>query len=496
MGAIARQGTFSIVFIFLGFAIGIISNIYFLPKWFSKEELGQVQYFISWGLVVAQFISLGSGTLAVRYYSKWKQEGREGIVLFICLIFPLVGAAIFSLFMLLFGSYAIDATTDKLLIPIADGVLLVIIYSIVQSYIKSYSGLAIALKRVWLNFLFNEVFIRLALLIVYGFCFYGYISYISLLYLVGVAYLMQLVLIVAFQGMSWYKNFTVPDKKSLRETVSYGTYALLDSGANVLVNRLDILLVIMLLGDEGIAQGQVFAMALNIITIIMMPWRSITTSASPHLAEAVNAGDYKTVESVYKKASVNSLLTGGFLFVLIVCGIGEIFQVIPDDYSAATWPVIVLGLARLTDMASSVNHVIIILTPFYRWNLYFNLMVVLVCLIANIVLVPIYGILGSALASMAGVLAFNLTKGIFVYKKLGIHPFTIKTLNSVVLLGAICGLGLILPTMVEHPFLNLVIKSAILTTLFAVAILYLHVSEDMRKLGRKYLRLVGIRLKD
>ncbi|MFI5203713.1 MAG: lipopolysaccharide biosynthesis protein [Flavobacteriales bacterium] len=496
MGAIAKQGTASIFFIFIGFFIGTISNLFFLPFWFSKDELGQVQYFISWGIVFSQFFTLGSGSLAVRYYAKWKSEGKEGVVLFICLIFPIIGSVIFSVFMALFGQWYVHNTTEKLLISVDDAVIITLLFTIILTFIKTYSGLAIALKQVWQYFFLNEVFVRFGTLAVFGLCFYHYLTYLQLIYAILLIYLLMLSLTVLFQGNKWINGMRVPDKAELKESVQYGMYAFFDTGATVLVNRLDILMVIALMGTQGNIQGQILAMALNIASIVMMPWRSMSTAASPYIAEAVNNNDYKVVETIYKKTSVNCLLAGGWLMVLILCGTTEIFTLIPDNYTAAIIPLIIICVARITDMLSSVNGLIIVLTKYFRWNLYFNLMVIVFSILANLVLIPLYGIIGVSVGTLLVVVFSNLLKGLYVYKKLAIHPFHKKTFYVLALLGVLLGIGLLMPVFTKAVLLNLIIKSAILTILFTLAMLFTHISEDMRKIGRSYLSRVGIRLKD
>ena len=105
--------------------------------------------------------------------------------------------------------------------------------------------------------------------------------------------------------------------------------------------------------------------------------------------------------------------------------------------------VLFISLAQLFNMLTGVNGKIIINSKYYKFDLYFNFFLLLITLLTNFIFIPtsspltgigISGINGAAFATSLSVLLFNIVKLIFIYIKLGIHPFSVHTFQAIVLI--------------------------------------------------------------
>jgi O-antigen/teichoic acid export membrane protein len=106
----------------------------------------------------------------------------------------------------------------------------------------------------------------------------------------------------------------------------------------------------------------------------------------------------------------------------------EIFEIIPNGerYKSGKIVILLLGLAKLFDMLTSINEYIIAYSKHFRYNLYFLLVLAVVNVVANLTLIPQFELAGAALATLLSVVLFNIFKTYFVYAKFKIHPFQRK----------------------------------------------------------------------
>ena len=109
--------------------------------------------------------------------------------------------------------------------------------------------------------------------------------------------------------------------------------------------------------------------------------------------------------------------------------------------------------------------------------------------IINLILIPVYGIVGAALASLISKFAFNLFKYFFLWKKLNFQPFSWKTLNLI-------GIGLLtvfliqfLPVM-SNFIIDIILRSFLISLFFGLAVLVFRLSSDLNLWAKKILNIL------
>jgi O-antigen/teichoic acid export membrane protein len=90
-------------------------------------------------------------------------------------------------------------------------------------------------------------------------------------------------------------------------------------------------------------------------------------------------------------------------------------------------------LSKYFDLILGNNNAIIFNTKYYRAVLLLGVVLVFLTIGLNMVFIPIYGILGSAFATLLSITLYSLAKLMFVVKRLHLYPFTKQTLYSMVL---------------------------------------------------------------
>jgi len=139
-----------------------------------------------------------------------------------------------------------------------------------------------------------------------------------------------------------------------------------------------------------------------------------------------------------------------------------------------------IGLAKLIDVSVGVNGAIISTSNKFKYDLYINLLLIIVTIVSNMIFIPIYGIEGAAMATALALLIHNSIKTIVVYKSFSILPFSLNSIK-LILIGLVTYyiLMLIPFTMIESTLLRIVVRSLCITTLYMGATLLFTISVDV-----------------
>jgi len=152
--------------------------------------------------------------------------------------------------------------------------------------------------------------------------------------------------------------------------------------------------------------------------------------------------------------------------------------------------IITIGAAKLFDMATGINGGIIMNSKYYRFDLYTNILLVILTVITNYLLIPPFGILGAAIATAFSIFVYNSIKMIFVWIKFSMQPFQ-WTAPVVLLIAAVClMLSFELPYLFNF-YLDVTLRSLLITVVFLGSILLFNLSDDLNSLVVESLRRAG-----
>lgn len=154
-----------------------------------------------------------------------------------------------------------------------------------------------------------------------------------------------------------------------------------------------------------------------------------------------------------------------------------------------------LGGAKIINLLTSVDNLIIIYSKWYKYNLLFLLLMSSINIVLDFYFIEAYGLEGAAISTLISFFLYNLVKGIFIYIKLRIQPFSRST---IILLATLIGgvfIGTLLQqvTIMDIALLSLVVIGVI-TGLFYTALFYLlKVSAEFNDLIDKGLGMFRIK---
>ena len=306
---------------------------------------------------------------------------------------------------------------------------------------------------------------------------FNWIEKATCVYGIAGAYFVQMV-VMKFYAISVKMpvlRFVIP--KNLKDLVQYSLFIIVSGGVAVMLVDFD---KIMIPHYQDISQNALYAVAIFISTVIVVPSRAMTQIVAPITAKLMVEGKHDELNDLYKKSAINLQVIGGFIMMLIFLNIKEMYQLIPKDYSGGIWVVFMIGLSKFYDVLLGNNNSIIVNTKYYRTVLLFGIFTVLMMIGLNMIFIPLYGIEGSAFATLITVMIYNTIKLFYVIKKMDLYPFTIKTLHSLVILIVCFGLFYFW----DFPFytlINIILKSTLITIFYGLLNYKLQISEEVNK---------------
>ncbi len=216
--------------------------------------------------------------------------------------------------------------------------------------------------------------------------------------------------------------------------------------------------------------------------------RTMGKISSVVISDAWKNNQVDVIDQIYKKSSISLSVIGLLLIVGIWGNIDNVFHVITDDYKPGKYVILIIGLANLTDIAMGVSPHIIVNSKHYRFLSYFLLIFAALIVISNIILIPIYGIIGAALATLISKLIYNTIKYIFLYRKYKLQPFTQKTV-LLYLIGIVAYLISLLIPEISNYIIDILVRSATITIVFMIPVYYFNISVDINSRINSFLKI-------
>ena len=168
-------------------------------------------------------------------------------------------------------------------------------------------------------------------------------------------------------------------------------------------------------------------------------------------------------------------------------------HLLPPAYAAGKNIILILGTGYLIEMATGINQVIIANSPYYKYDTYIVFFMLGLVILLNYFLIPVYGIAGSAIATVAMSAVGNGLRFLLLSISYKMQPYDKDTLKLVAIAVISFLAGYFIPYL-HNLYIDIAIRSAITGGLFLLLILKTEASPDLNKKIRKNLKRVSINL--
>ncbi|MBB6610439.1 oligosaccharide flippase family protein [Pontibacter sp. Tf4] len=483
-----REGIWNTIISYAGIAIGYVNVLILFPNILDEEQVGLTRLLLTIAEMFAQFAALGFVNMSVRYfpYFRNKEKQHHGF-LFVLLSVPMFGFALMTALFIIFKPVVADYYRENssllldyyyYIIPLAFFTLLFNLFTaylrslfktIVSSFVKDFLSrvlilvLLLAYSFGWMDF---EMFVLL------------YVAANSAIALVLIGYTM------------WLKQFHIRPAFSeavsivpFREMLFFGLFTFMGNISVTIIKSVDqVMISSVSLSDNGI-----YTTAFYMTSAIVTPALAIFKIAFPQVAEFWKERNMPGMAKFYKQITLINLIIGLLLFIGIWANLDNLFSFMPDTYSAGKYVVLFLAIARLVDLATGINGIILATSDKYRWDLLFNIVLAGLTIWTNSIFIPLYGMNGAAFATMLSLVFINLLRMFFVLWAYKMQPFAWSSLGITIIALVALGVSYLIPYL-GNVYLDIAVRSIVITIVYSALTLGFKVYPDLNDWVRKLVK--------
>ncbi|WP_179020291.1 oligosaccharide flippase family protein [Winogradskyella forsetii] len=485
MGIVLNQSFKNTLTTYLGFGIGAINTLFLYTNFLTDQYYGLVAFLLSAANIMMPFMAFGVHNAIVKFYSTFKSKNSINSFLTLMLFLPLlfIIPTVFIVF------FAYDTIVDWLSNEnqiVENYIWHIFVLAVSMAYFEIFfAWTKVQMQTVFGN-LMKEIFHRVCIM----FLLVGvYLDWLSvdqfIIALVGV-YVLRMVIMKLYAYSVRFPKLKFQKLENQFSIMKYAGLMIIAGSVAMLILDIDKFMIGLMLPD--IEQVAYYSVAIFIATVIAVPQRAMHQIMLPLTAKYLNEKDHLSLEDLYRRSSMTLLVVSGFIFLLIILNINQLYEILPKEFTGGLFVVLIVSLAKLYDNSLGNNNAILFNSDYYRMVLFFGVLLAIMAIVLNAIFIPIYGIEGSAFATFLAVFIYNTIKIIFVKRKFNMLPFTMGSVKIVIVL-MVLSVAFYFWEFPFHPILNITLKSALIGFVYLIMIYKLNVSVDISSQIRKYLRL-------
>jgi len=490
MGIVKKQGVFSSLLLYIGFGLGALNAMYFFPNFFTKEQFGLTRLLYTIALTFANLSLLGLGQSMIRFFPFYRDrlEKNNNDLLFLSLTIATIGFVFFGAVIYFFQDFIIDLFAGDavaksktnlvndyfyLIYPLTFSL---VIFSVFEIYCRSMLKTVFPLVLRDLLFrIFTLIIIVLLAFKIIGFdlftvlyCSYYFIGAVVIIYYVN--HIKELHIVPRVSTVS---------RRLKGRMFNYSMVMFSGGFFAIIAQNVDTFMIGSIKGLDSIAS---FTVATYMATLIQIPQRGLTSVVNPLIAKAWKNKDFVLIHSLYKKTSINLMVWSIAAFLLIWFNLDEMFFFLPADYSDGKMVVIIMSISIIIELSTGANTEILVNSGHWRLSFYTQLMVLILLIPINYFLIKSIGIVGSAYSNLIGFFIYNFIRAAIIKVKYNMLPFDMNTLKVLSIAAAVFGVMQFVPN-IENVYLSSLVKSILIVGMYASAVIFFKVSEDVNKVA-------------
>jgi O-antigen/teichoic acid export membrane protein len=486
VGIIEKQATSNTIYSYLGAILGFIT-VMWMSHLLTPAENGAAGLIVSYTALFAQFANLGFTSVTVRFFPYFRDQskGHNGF-LFYALIVTLIGFLICWAVFLFLKPTLIERNQEKsqlfvtyifYLMPLT---LFTVFFNIFDFYLRAcYSSVIGSITK--------EVVQRLSILGVMAFYFFKWIDFSQFMFLyISFTCLPALMLLFyIIKQKEWHvkpvRGFVSSELRM--EMVKLGLYSILAGGAGAIVLNIDTIIVNELLGES---QSGIYRIAFYFATIILIPARSIYRITSSIVADHFKTNNIEKIGRLYNQTCNNQLTIALLLYIGIWANIDNIIHLLPPAFASGKYVILIISGGYVVEMATGINQVIIVNSKYFRYDTFFVFLMVGTAVLTNYLLIPIYGIIGSAIATALTVTFANSMRFGLLFLKYRMQPYDTNSVKLLLISVVVFLPGYFIPFL-HNLYLDIIVRSGIISTLFIFLIFKTNATPEINQKIRKNL---------
>lgn len=476
MGIVIKQSIKNTFITFIGFGIGAINVMYMYPVFLGKEYLGLTNYILSAANILYPILSFGIQNTLIKFFNENNktEEDLSRYFTYMLLLPLFVIIPFFCLFFYFYENIALyESTKNAIVFNFVWEIPLIALF--IGYFEIFYAWLRAHMKSVFGSFV-KEVFIRILVTISLFAVYFKWITLPEFVHSLVLIYGISLLVIIYYANKTKRIQLNKKLPKQTKEIFVFTIFIILSASVANMLLDIDKYMINQFLKIENIA---FYSLAVYLAMVISVPQRAMHQITYPITAKLMSENKWEELNELYKKSSVTLQVIGGLIYIGILVNIKQIYEFLPDEgYDKGLFVVFTIGLSKYFDVILGNNNSIIFNSKYYKMVLFLGVLLVFVVVGLNFIFIPMYGINGAALATLIAIGMYSFAKLLFVVLKMELFPFTKNTIVSLVLAVITFGAFYYWDFNI-HPFINIILKSILVTIFYLGLSYYLKISSDI-----------------
>ena len=244
----------------------------------------------------------------------------------------------------------------------------------------------------------------------------------------------------------------------------------------------------LLIGSLGTIRGVGIFSIVNQVTLIGNIFHaSMNQSAKPLIAELNDQGKHHRVEHIYQ-TTTRWVVTLNLPMILIICLFpSAIMSIFGKSFIEGSTALVVMGLVNLVNVATGMCATILDMTGHTRMKLANSVVRVTVGILANFILIPLWGITGAAVAALIHEIIANVLPLVEVWFLYRIIPYSWAFLKPLTAGAIAAGVSLLIRVWlpVSDQLIPTFLQILLMLGVYALAIQLLGLSLEERQMVNK-----------
>jgi len=466
-----------------------------MPRIYTTDQIGLTKIIVAYAALVAQFATLGFNGVTIRLFPFFKdQKSNHHGYLSLALLTGLVGFLISLGLFLIFKNWFIEysSVNSALLIEYLNYLIVLIFF---QIFFILFDGYYTALLNSIHGTFLREVFQRILIIIGIGLFYFDLIDFHQFI-LVYIASMALPTLIILFtlikEGQFSLKtDFAFLQKPLLASMGMMALFSILNGFTTNIILVVD---TIMVTGMIGLSATGIYASCMIFGIMVSLPSRSILKITNIVSASAWKENDLGAIRNIYEKSCMTLFIIGLLMFLGLWVNINNIFEILGPNFVSGKWVIFFIGLGSLIDMTTGANSSILGSSPQYKVQTFFLIFLVVLIILTNLLLIPIFGITGAAIGGALSLSILNLLRFLYIWYKFKLQPFNLKFI-LIAAIGILAYLISMLLPVLPNFIADIFVRSSILSVLFCLPVYLLKLSPDINEKADEVLKFLGIKPK-
>ncbi|RXK86812.1 lipopolysaccharide biosynthesis protein [Filimonas effusa] len=497
MAEVRKKTILSTVIIYAGFAIGALNTYLFSKQnFFTVEEYGLTRVFLDMVAIMGTLSMLGAQPAIYKFFPFYNRNLKktENDLLSGALLWGMLG----FLIILLAGWLGEDIFIRKFsarsplliryyywLFPAA---LFMGLYSVTEAFAWHLEKIAFT------NFL-RETLFRFITTVLIAIKLTGLISFHTFMICFALQYAIVagilLYYLVVVQGYKLVFRISRVTRKFFKKMGTLISYVYMGNIVHTIANFLGAILIA---NTNGLAEAGIYTFANYFVTILQAPQRSIISISIPLLANAWKDKDMATIDRIYKRSSINMLLSSIFIFFIIWLCMDtavSVFHINPS-FLKGKWVFLIMSIYWIIELGTGVNAQIIGTSNDWRFEFFSGVILLSLTIPTNYFLVKQLGMIGAAYSGLISITIYNLIRIGFIWYKYHMQPFTLHTLKLLVIAFAAYGITLLCISSLSG-LSYLIVACVVFSVLYLLPVYFLKITPDIEPVLQTLKKRLGLK---